>query len=69
LKHFAGQGAAVGGRNSAATELGLRELREIHLEAALAGVRAGAAGVMAAYNEFDGLPCAANRDLLTGILR
>ncbi|MFE4212071.1 glycoside hydrolase family 3 N-terminal domain-containing protein [Streptomyces sp. NPDC056844] len=69
LKHFAGQGATVGGRNSAATELGARELHEIHLVAALAGVRAGAAGVMAAYNEFDGVPCAANRHLLTGILR
>ncbi|GAA1195960.1 glycoside hydrolase family 3 N-terminal domain-containing protein [Streptomyces hebeiensis] len=69
LKHFAGQGATVGGRNSAATELGARELHEIHLEAARAGIHAGAAGVMAAYNEFDGVPCAANRDLLTGILR
>ncbi|WP_327239339.1 glycoside hydrolase family 3 C-terminal domain-containing protein [Streptomyces sp. NBC_01318] len=69
LKHFAGQGATVGGRNSAATELGARELHEIHLEAALAGIHAGAAGVMAAYNEFDGIPCAANRELLTGILR
>ncbi|MFD6274855.1 glycoside hydrolase family 3 N-terminal domain-containing protein [Streptomyces sp. NPDC060209] len=69
LKHFAGQGATVGGRNSAATELGERELHEIHLVAALAGVRAGAAGLMAAYNEFDGVPCVANRRLLTGILR
>lgn len=69
LKHFAGQGATVGGRNSAATELGPRELHEIHLVAARAGVRAGAAGVMAAYNEFDGLPCAASRELLTGLLR
>ncbi|MEV4962687.1 glycoside hydrolase family 3 N-terminal domain-containing protein [[Kitasatospora] papulosa] len=69
LKHFAGQGATVGGRNSASTELGLRELHEIHLVAARAGVRAGAAGLMAAYNEFDGVPCAANPRLLTGILR
>ncbi|WP_344519922.1 glycoside hydrolase family 3 N-terminal domain-containing protein [Streptomyces rectiviolaceus] len=69
LKHFAGQGATVGGRNSAATELGPRELHEIHLVAARAGVLAGAAGVMAAYNEYDGLPCAANRELLTGLLR
>ncbi|MET9495942.1 glycoside hydrolase family 3 N-terminal domain-containing protein [Streptomyces sp. NPDC006552] len=69
LKHFAGQGATVGGRNSAATELGARELHEIHLMAARAGVRAGAAGVMAAYNEFDGLPCAANPYLLTELLR
>ncbi|GAA2309464.1 glycoside hydrolase family 3 C-terminal domain-containing protein [Streptomyces kunmingensis] len=69
LKHFAGQGATVGGRNSAATDLGVRELHEIHLAAARAGVRAGAAGVMAAYNEFDGLPCAANPYLLTELLR
>lgn len=69
LKHFAGQGASVGGRNSAATELGARELHEIHLAAARAGVSAGAAGVMAAYNEFDGVPCVANRYLLTEVLR
>ncbi|MBL1112327.1 glycoside hydrolase family 3 C-terminal domain-containing protein [Streptomyces sp. 110] len=69
LKHFAGQGATVGGRNSAATELGARELHEIHLAAARAGIRAGAAGVMAAYNEFDGLPCVASRSLLTELLR
>ncbi|CDR04858.1 glycoside hydrolase family 3 N-terminal domain-containing protein [Streptomyces iranensis] len=69
LKHFAGQGATVGGRNSAATELGARELHEIHLAAARSGIRAGAAGVMAAYNEFDGLPCVAGRPLLTELLR
>ncbi|MEV4033317.1 glycoside hydrolase family 3 N-terminal domain-containing protein [Streptomyces umbrinus] len=69
LKHFAGQGATVGGRNSAESELAPRELHEIHFPAARAGVRAGAAAVMAAYNEVDGLPCAGNRALLTGLLR
>ncbi|WUH35298.1 glycoside hydrolase family 3 C-terminal domain-containing protein [Streptomyces sp. NBC_00444] len=69
LKHFAGQGATVGGRNSAESELGPRELHEIHLPAARAGVRAGAAAVMAAYNEVDGLPCAGNRALLHELLR
>ncbi|MFJ8715661.1 glycoside hydrolase family 3 N-terminal domain-containing protein [Streptomyces violaceus] len=69
LKHFTGQGATVGGRNSAESELGLRELHEIHLPAAHAGVRAGAAAVMAAYNEVDGMPCCGNRALLTGLLR
>ncbi|MFI1032544.1 glycoside hydrolase family 3 N-terminal domain-containing protein [Streptomyces sp. NPDC020951] len=69
LKHFAGQGATVGGRNSAESELGPRELHEIHLPAARAGVRAGAAALMAAYNEVDGLPCSGNRALLTGLLR
>ncbi|GAA4041861.1 glycoside hydrolase family 3 N-terminal domain-containing protein [Streptomyces shaanxiensis] len=69
LKHFAGQGATVGGRNSAESELGLRELHEIHLPAARAGIRAGAAAVMAAYNEADGMPCSGNRALLTELLR
>ncbi|EKX69124.1 glycoside hydrolase family 3 N-terminal domain-containing protein [Streptomyces ipomoeae] len=69
LKHFAGQGATVGGRNSAESELGPRELHEIHLPAARAGVRAGAAALMSAYNEVDGLPCSGNRALLTGLLR
>ncbi|KPH97551.1 Beta-glucosidase [Actinobacteria bacterium OK074] len=69
LKHFAGQGATVGGRNSAESELGPRELHEIHLPAARAGIRAGAAAVMSAYNEVDGMPCSGNRALLTGLLR
>lgn len=69
LKHFAGQGATVGGRNSAESELGPRELHEIHLPVARAGVRAGAAAVMAAYNEVDGIPCSANGPLLNGLLR
>ena len=49
--------------------VGERELREIHLPGAQAGIKAGAAGVMAAYNELDGIPCHANDKLLTGILR
>ncbi|WP_344389038.1 glycoside hydrolase family 3 N-terminal domain-containing protein [Streptomyces vastus] len=69
LKHFAGQGATIGGRNSAESELGSRELHEIHLPAARAGVRAGAAAVMAAYNEVDGMPCSGNRALLHDLLR
>lgn len=69
LKHVAGQGATVGGRNWPATELGWRELYEVHLPPVRAGVEAGAAGVMAAYNELEGVPCAASRRLLTGVLR
>ncbi|MFG2029045.1 glycoside hydrolase family 3 N-terminal domain-containing protein [Streptomyces sp. NPDC048825] len=69
LKHFAGQGATIGGRNSAESELGPRELHDIHLPAARAGVRAGAAAVMAAYNEADGMPCSGNRALLHDLLR
>jgi beta-glucosidase len=69
LKHFAGQGAAMGGRNGSGAAIGPRELAEIHLPAARAGVLEGAFGVMAAYNDLDGVPCTANADLLTRILR
>ncbi len=69
LKHFAAQGAGAGGHNAGPVPLGPRELAEIHLPAARAGVRAGAAGFMAAYNEIDGVPCIGNADLLTGLLR
>ncbi|NWL86566.1 beta-glucosidase [Paenibacillus sp. 79R4] len=69
LKHLCAQGAGQGGRNAGPAAIGQRELREIHLPAAKAGMEAGAAGFMAAYNEIDGIPCHANQALLTGILR
>ncbi len=68
-KHFAGQGGTVGGHNGGVTVIGERELREIHLPAAEAAVKAGCDFVMAAYNEIDGMPCHANGYLLNGILR
>jgi beta-glucosidase len=69
LKHYAGQGAGIGGRNSSGSPIGPRELAEIHLPAAWAGVDAGAVGLMAAYNDLDGVPCTAHEPLLTGVLR
>lgn len=69
LKHFAAQGNGEGGHNAGPANIGERELREIHLPAMKAGVEAGALGCMAAYNEIDGIPCHANKKLLTDILR
>lgn len=69
LKHFAAQGSGEGGLNAGPASIGERELREIHLPGMKAGVSAGAAGCMAAYNEIDGIPCHANSKLLTDILR
>ncbi|MBK7819915.1 MAG: glycoside hydrolase family 3 protein [Tessaracoccus sp.] len=69
LKHLAAQGEAVGGRNGQSAVIGPRDLHEIHLPAAAAGVEAGAVGVMAAYNDIDGVPCCANSWLLTTWLR
>ncbi|MEU1799779.1 glycoside hydrolase family 3 N-terminal domain-containing protein [Streptomyces sp. NPDC019937] len=69
LKHLAAQGEAVGGRNGQSSVIGPRDLRELHLPSVRAAVEAGALGFMAAYNDIDGVPCCANRDLLTGFLR
>ncbi|MBW0253756.1 glycoside hydrolase family 3 protein [Cellulomonas sp. PS-H5] len=68
-KHLAGQGAGIGGRNGSGAPIGPRELGEIHLRPAHAAAGAGVAGFMAAYNDIDGVPCSANRDLLTGTIR
>lgn len=69
LKHFVAQGEGIGGRNGQAAMIGERDLRELHLAPALAGVQAGAVGVMSAYTDIDGVPCSANSRLLNGILR
>ncbi|MFT3861020.1 glycoside hydrolase family 3 protein [Micropruina sp.] len=69
LKHFAAQGEGQGGRNGHPAVIGRRDLAAVHLPAAHAGVNAGAVGVMAAYNDIDGVPCVANHALLTTLLR
>lgn len=69
-KHFAAHGMPEGGLNWAPVHVGERELREVYLFPFEAAVKeAGLASMMNAYHEIDGMPCAANRRLLTGILR
>lgn len=68
-KHCCAQGETNGGTNASAALLGERELREIHLPAVKSAVKAGALGIMAAYNEIDGIPCHANSWLLREVLR
>ena len=69
-KHFAGHGFSEGGRNIAQVHLGLREFREQHLYPFEVAIRVGGAlAVMPAYHEIDGIPCHANKELLTDILR
>lgn len=68
-KHFAAQGEGTGGVNASAARIGERELREIHLPPMAACAKAGVRGVMAAYNEIDGIYCHVNSHLLRDILR
>ena len=69
-KHMVGHGVPEGGLNTAPAHIGQRELHDAFLFPFEAAVReAGIGSVMHAYDELDGLPCAASRDLLTTILR
>lgn len=68
-KHFCGQGETTGGVNASAARIGEQELREIHFPAMQACCDAGVDGVMAAYNEIDGVYCHSNPWLLREVLR
>ena len=69
-KHLVGYGASEGGMNWAPARIGACELHDVYLHPFEAAVRtAGLRSVMNAYNEVDGMPCAADRALLTGLLR
>ena len=70
VKHFVGYGASDGGMNWAPARIPPRELREVYLHPFEAAIRLGAAAsVMNAYNEIDGVLCAADHELLTSLLR
>ncbi len=68
-KHFAAHCAPEGGINIAPADVGIRKLREEYLPPFKAAVEAGVLSIMPAYNEIDGIPCAASEFLLQKILR
>lgn len=68
-KTFLRQGETTGGVNASAARIGERELREIHFPSAKACCEAGVEGIMAAYNEIDGVYCHRNAWLLRDVLR
>lgn len=69
-KHFAGHGSPEGGLNTSPVHAGEREVRSIMLRSFEPAIREGnARGVMAAYHEIDGVPCASNSWLMTSVLR
>src|SRR5690606_23980694 len=70
LKHFVGYSASQAGRNFAPVHAGPRELEDVLMVPfELAVVEGGARSVMHSYTEIDGVPVAADADLLTGVLR
>jgi beta-glucosidase len=69
LKHFAGYGAAVGGRDYDVTDVPTSTLFDLYLPPFRAGIEAGSESVMGAFSALNGLPATASADLMTGILR
>jgi len=70
LKHFAGYSASRAGRNLAPVNMGTRERADVILPPFEMAVREGRPrSVMHAYTDTDGIPSAADRELLTGLLR
>jgi len=68
-KHFAGYGAAIGGRDYHSVDMSERMLREVYLPPFKAAVDAGVATFMSAFNTVNGVPASGNRWLQTDILR
>lgn len=69
IKHFAGYGAAEGGRDYNSTEIPPNQMRDLYLPPFRAGVEAGAQSVMSAFNAINGTPATAHRGMLTDILK
>lgn len=68
-KHFAGYGAALGGRDYDDSDISDSELWNLYLPPFKAAIDAGAANIMSAYMDLNGVPASGNRWLLTDVLR
>ena len=68
-KHFAGYGAAIGGRDYDEVNLSDSELWNVYLPPFKAAVEAGAGNIMTAYMSLNGIPATGNGWLFTDVLR
>ena len=68
-KHFAGYGAAEGGRDYNSTEISERTMREVYLPPFQAASDAGVATFMNGFNDINGIPATANKFLVRQVLK
>ena len=68
-KHFAGYGAADGGRDYDPVNISEADLRNVYLPPFKAAVDAGVGTVMSAYMDLNNVPASANKHTLRDILR
>lgn len=69
VKHFGGYGAAEGGRDYESADISDEQLQNVYLPPYKAGVDAGAATVMSAYMDLNGVPATGNTWLMQDVLR
>lgn len=69
VKHFIGYGAAEGGRDYNSTYIPTHLLKNVYLPPFHESIQAGAATLMTAFNDNDGIPCSGNSYLLKDVLR
>ncbi|MFZ1675730.1 MAG: beta-glucosidase BglX [Saprospiraceae bacterium] len=69
IKHYAGYGAPIAGKDYNTVDMSERVFRDTYLPPYKAGVEAGAMSVMTSFNEYDGIPATANKFLLQEVLR
>ena len=68
-KHFAGYGAAEGGRDYNTANIPENELRNVYLRPFKAAADAGVATFMSAFCDLNGVPASGNRWLMNQVLR
>ena len=68
-KHYVAYGACESGRDYNTTSMSVSNLYNVYLPAFRAAMEEGAATVMAAFNDLNGIPCTVNRWLLRDILK
>ncbi len=68
-KHFAGYGAAEGGRDYNTANIPENEMRNVHLRPFHAAADAGVATFMSAFCDLNGIPATGNRWLMEELLR
>jgi beta-glucosidase len=69
VKHFAGYGAAEGGRDYDSANISDEQLWNVYLPPFHAAVQAGAGSLMTAYMDLNGVPATGNGFLLHNVLR
>ena len=68
VKHYAGYGASMAGRDYNTVDMSLNELWNTHLPPFKAALDAGSASIMTSFNDLNGIPATGNSYLLKDIL-